>query len=183
MQTRPLGAQGPRVSAIGIGCMYMSIDGRPSEADAMRALHAAFDAGVTFLDTADVYCLSDDDLGHNERLIRKALEGRTEKVVVATKGGLRRPRGAWTRDASPAHLREACEKSLHALGVSSIEVYQLHAPDRRVPFADSVGTLARLREEGKVAHVGLSNVNVPEIESARRIVPIVSVQNRWNPRD
>src|ERR1019366_4578371 len=104
-------------------------------------------------------------------------------VTVATKGGLERPNGAWTRNGRPGHLRRACEASLAALGVDRIDVYQLHAPDPSVPFADSVGELARLRAEGKIAHVGLSNVTVSEIEEARRIVPVVSVQNRWNPGD
>jgi aryl-alcohol dehydrogenase-like predicted oxidoreductase len=182
MQTRTLGAKGPSVSAVGIGGMYMSIQGRPSEADAVRTLHAAFDAGVTFVDTADVYCLDHHDIGHNERLIARALrEKKGASVLVATKGGLERPDGAWTRNARPHHLRAACEASLSALGVGSIDLYQLHAPDPVVPIAESVGEIARLREEGKVARVGLSNVTVQEIDEARAIVPIVSVQNRWSP--
>lgn len=172
---------GESVSAIGFGAMYISIRERPDEAQALAALHAAFDAGITFVDTADVYCLDDADLGHSERLVAKALEGRTERILVGTKGGLRRPRGAWTRDARPERLVEACHASLRALGVSTIDLYQLHAPDPRVPLADSVGALARLRAEGKVRHVGLSNVSVAEIEEARAIVPIVSVQNRYSP--
>jgi aryl-alcohol dehydrogenase-like predicted oxidoreductase len=165
-----------------MGCMYISIQGRPSESDAVRALHAALDAGVTLLDTADVYCLDQRDIGHSERLVALALRGRKAgAVVVATKGGLERPDGAWTRNARPAHLRRACEASLAALGVDRIDLYQLHAPDPSVPFAESVGELARLRSEGKIAHVGLSNVSAPEIDEAAAIVPIVSVQNRWNP--
>jgi aryl-alcohol dehydrogenase-like predicted oxidoreductase len=183
MNTRKLGSSGLEVGAIGLGCMYLSIRGRPSQADAIRTVHAALDAGVTLLDTADVYCLDDADLGHNERLLAQALAGRGERVVVATKGGLRRPGGDWTQDARPERLREACEASLRALGRDVIDLYQLHAPDRRVPLADSVGALASLREQGKVRHVGLSNVSVTEIEQARRIVSIVSVQNRWNPGD
>jgi aryl-alcohol dehydrogenase-like predicted oxidoreductase len=182
MKTRTLGSSGLSVGAVGIGCMYLSIDGRPGEDDAVRALHAAFDAGVTLLDTADVYCLDHRDIGHNERLIARALGAKRDaRVVVATKGGLERPNGAWTRNARPQHLRRACEASLAALGVARIDVYQLHAPDPAVPLADSVGELARLRDAGKIAHVGLSNVSVREIEQARAIVPIVSVQNRWNP--
>jgi aryl-alcohol dehydrogenase-like predicted oxidoreductase len=181
MKTRRLGPDGPQVSAVGLGGMYLSINDRPQDEDGVRTIHAALDAGITFIDTADVYCRDDSDIGHNERLIARALKGR-DGVVVATKGGLRRPRGAWTSDASPKHLREACEKSLVALGVDRIDVYQLHAPDAKVRFEDSVGALAKLREAGKIAHVGLSNVSVAEIETARKIVPIVSVQNRWNPR-
>jgi aryl-alcohol dehydrogenase-like predicted oxidoreductase len=182
MKTRLLGSSGLPVSAVGMGCMYISIQGRPSEDDAVRALRAALDAGVTFFDTADVYCLDHRDIGHSERLIARALRERpSSSVVVATKGGLERPNGAWTRNATPEHLRHACEASLVALGVSRIDVYQLHAPDRNVPIAESVGELARLRAEGKIAHVGLSNVTVREIDAARAIVPIISVQNLWNP--
>lgn len=173
------------VSAIGLGAMWLSIQGRPSEEQGIRVIHAALDAGVTFIDTADVYCLDNSDIGHNERLIARALAtwpGR-ERIVVATKGGLERPGGAWVRKGDPAHLRAACEASLRALGVETIDLYQLHAPDERYPFADQVGVLADLRREGKVRHVGLSNVSVAHIEEARRIVPIVSVQNRCNAFD
>ncbi len=183
MKTRPLGRSGLTVGAVGLGGMYLSLEGRPSEADAVRTLHAALDAGVTFIDTADVYCTGDGDIGHNEQLIARALRERPgSRAVVATKGGLERPRGAWVRNARPSHLRQACEKSLRALGVERIDVYQLHAPDPAVRLADSVGEIARMVKEGKVAHVGLSNVTVREINEARLITPIVSVQNRWNPQ-
>jgi aryl-alcohol dehydrogenase-like predicted oxidoreductase len=184
MKTRPLGKSGLTVSAVGLGCMYLSVRDRPSEEEAVRTLHVAIDAGVTLFDTADVYCLDHRDIGHNERLLARALEDRPDaRVVVATKGGLERPKGAWTRNARPAHLRAACEASLKALGRDRIDLYQLHAPDPAVPFAESVGELARLRTEGKIAHVGLSNVTAQEIEDAIRWVPIVSVQNRYNPLD
>ncbi len=183
MTAQPARSIGPfSVFPVGLGGMYMSITGRPDESQAVRTIHAALDAGVTLIDTADVYCLDDSEIGHNERLVHKALQGRGEKAIVATKGGLGRPKGAWTRDASPSHLALACEASLKALGVSAIDVYQLHAPDPAVPFAESVGALARLREAGKIRHVGLSNVSAAELEEARAIVPVVSVQNRWNPR-
>jgi aryl-alcohol dehydrogenase-like predicted oxidoreductase len=183
MRARTLGSSGLAVSAVGMGGMYLSIRDRPGEDDAVRTLHAALDAGVTLLDTADVYCLDHRDIGHNERLIARALsERKSASVVVATKGGLERPKGAWTRNGRPDHLRRACEASLAALGVRRIDVYQLHAPDPSVPLVESVGALARLRAEGKIAHVGLSNVTVREIDEARAVVPIVSVQNRWNPR-
>ncbi len=171
------------VSDLGLGGMPMSIKGRPSEAESIAVIHAALDGGMTLIDTADVYCIDDDDIGHNERLIAKALKGRREQVVVATKGGLERPKGAWVTNGHPGHLRRACERSLAALEVDRIDVYQLHAPDDQVSLADSVGALARLREEGKIAHVGLSNVTVAEIDQARAIVPIVSVQNRCGPLD
>jgi aryl-alcohol dehydrogenase-like predicted oxidoreductase len=181
MNERRLGPEGPLVSAVGLGGMYLSISGRPDEPQAIRTVHAALDAGITLIDTADVYCLDDRDIGHNERLVAKALAGRSERVTVATKGGLRRPHGAWTRDGRPEHLLAACERSLKALGVAAIDLYQLHAPDAEIPFADSVGAMARLREQGKVLRVGLSNVSAAELAQARRIVPIASVQNRWNP--
>lgn len=178
-----LGHTGEQVSAIGFGAMPLSIQGRPPEPQARQTLHAALDAGMTLIDTADVYCLDDDDIGHNERLIASVLaeRGNAAGVRVATKGGLRRPRGDWTRDASPEHLREACHKSLVALGTKRIFLYQLHAPDPRVPFAKSVETLAKLKDEGKIEHVGLSNVSVDQIREARQIVDIQSVQNRLSP--
>jgi aryl-alcohol dehydrogenase-like predicted oxidoreductase len=173
------------VGCIGLGGMPLSIQGRPPEADALRVIAAALDAGMDFIDTADVYCLDHRDIGHNERLIAKALRERPDgaRVVVATKCGLERPDGAWTTNGRPAHLRAATEASLRALGVERLALQQLHAPDDDVPLADSVGELARLRAEGKIAHVGLSNVSVDEIRLAEAIVPIVSVQNRCNPFD
>src|SRR5262245_17842338 len=132
MKQRRLGPGGPEVSAIGYGGMMISIQGRPPEELGIRAIHAALDAGATLIDTADVYCLDDDDIGHNERLIAKALKqwsGRRDGIVVATKGGLTRPAGQWHRQADPEHLHRACERSLKALGVERIDLYQLHAPD------------------------------------------------------
>lgn len=186
MERRRFGPTDYEVTIIGLGGMPLSIEGRPSTDEAVRVVHAALDAGVTLIDTADVYCLDDDDIGHNEQLISRALwswSGDPDAVLVCTKGGLRRPGGAWTRDARPEQLRAACERSLSALGVDRIAVYQLHAPDSKVPFAESVGALARLRDEGKIEHVGLSNVGVAQLDEARAIVPIVSVQNRCNAFD
>lgn len=164
--------------------MHLSIAGRPPEAQGLQVIQAALDAGVTLIDTADVYCLNQHDIGHNERLIAEALAswpGRRDTVIVATKGGLVRPEGRWENDARPARLRASCERSLLALGTEQIDLYQLHAPDPRVPFADSVGELARLRDEGKLRGVGLSNVSVAQIREAEAIVPITAVQNRLNP--
>lgn len=186
LRRRRFGPTEYEVSILGLGGMPLSIEGRPSTDDAVRVIHTALDAGVTLIDTADVYCLDDDDIGHNEQLVSRALwswSGDPDTVLVCTKGGLRRPGGAWKRDASPAQLRAACERSLSALGVDRIAVYQLHAPDAVVPFAESVGALARLRDEGKIEHVGLSNVSVAQLDEARDIVPIVSVQNRCNAFD
>ena len=181
---RQLGPEGPEVSAVGYGGMHLSIENRPDEPQAIRTLHAALDAGVTLIDTADVYSLGDHDIGHNERLIARALRewrGPRDTVLVATKGGSTRPGGRWERNARPAHLRAACERSLKALAVDEIDLYQLHAPDPGVPLEESIGALARLLEEGKIRRVGLSNVSVPEIEAAARIVPLTSVQNRLSP--
>lgn len=169
---------------MGFGGMLLSLRQRPPEEEACRILHAVLDAGVNFLDTADVYCIDDSDIGHNERLFARVLRERPrDRVWVGTKGGLRRPGGRWTTEGSPKHLKAACEASLRALGVDRIDLYQLHAPDPEVPFDASVGALAELRAEGKIALVGLSNVTVEQIELAQRIVPIATVQNRCNPHD
>jgi len=187
MLTRPLGPGAPRVSAIGFGGMPLSIQGRPSEAESISVIHCALDAGVTLIDTADIYCLQNSEIGHNERLIAKALRswsGSRDGIVVATKGGLTRPEGpagALGRAGRPEQLRAACERSLRALQVECIDLYQLHAPDPRVPFADSVGALAELRRAGKIRWVGLSNVDVAEIQAAQAILPIVTVQNQFSP--
>ncbi len=186
MKTRTFGSTGLTLSVIGLGGMPMSIQGRPDEAQSVRTIHAALDAGMTLVDTANVYCLDDEDIGHNERLIAKAIKswsGDRRSIHVATKGGLVRPGGAWRSSARPKALREACEKSLLALGRDLLWLYQLHAPDPDAPLEDSVGELGKLKSEGKIEHVGLSNVDVGEIERARKIVPIVSVQNRMNPHD
>ncbi len=164
--------------------MHLSIEGRPPEAQGIRVIHAALDAGMTLIDTADVYCLDDSDLGHNERLIAAGLAswpGQRDHVVVATKGGLTRPHGRWERNGRPAHLRDACERSLEALGIDRIDLYQLHAPDPAVPFEESVGALADLAREGKIRWVGLSNVSVQQIRTAEAIVSVATVQNRLNP--
>lgn len=184
MRFLPLGPGAPAVSVVGYGGMHVSIAGRPPEADGVRAVHAALGAGMTLIDTADVYCLDDTEIGHNERLVASALRswnGPRDRILVATKGGMLRPGGSWERDGSPAHLRRACEASLKALGVEQIALYQLHAPDPAVPFEESVGALADLRREGKIRWVGLSNVSVEDIRRAEAIVPVVSVQNRLNP--
>jgi aryl-alcohol dehydrogenase-like predicted oxidoreductase len=169
---------GEPIPNIGFGGMPLSIQGRPSEEQGRRVLNAAVDAGMTFIDTADVYCLDDGDIGHNERLI--ASIGRND-IRVATKAGLRRPKGAWTNDASPQHIREACEQSLRSLQTDRIWLYQLHAPDPKVAFEKSVEAFAELQREGKFEHFGLSNVSVKQIEQAGAILPVVSVQNRLNP--
>lgn len=181
---RSLGLDAPPVSAVGYGGMHLSIQDRPTEEQGVRVIHAALEAGVTLIDTADVYCLDDGDIGHNERLVARALsswQGDREQVIVATKGGVTRPAGRWETDGRPEHLRAACERSLKALGIERIDLYQLHAPDPRVPLAESVGALADLQQEGKIRWVGLSNVSVPQIWEAETVVRVTSVQNRLNP--
>ena len=149
------------------------------DARAIRVIHAALDGGVTLLDTADSYCHDEAEAGHNERLIAEALRtwgGDRSSVEIATKGGLRRPGGAWVPDGRAKHLRAACEASRRALGVEVIDLYQLHAVDPRTPLETSVRALASLQESGTVRRVGLCNVNVSQIEAARRVVEVSSVQ-------
>jgi aryl-alcohol dehydrogenase-like predicted oxidoreductase len=184
VKTKSLGPDAPPVTVVGFGGMPLSIVGRPPEDDAVNVVLAALDAGMTFLDTANVYCLDDSDLGHNERLFSRALKqwnGNSDEILVATKGGMDRPGGTWTRNGRPDFLNQCCRQSLHALGVDVIDLYQLHAPDPEVPFEESVGALARLKEEGLIKHVGISNVTVDQIKAAGEIVPITTVQNRLNP--
>ena len=184
MRTRSLGPEAATVTTIGFGGMPLSISGRPDEAAALTTLRAVLDAGVTLIDTADVYCLDESDIGHNERLVAKALAawpGDRASVVVATKGGLTRHGGGWQRNAHPTHLRAACDRSLKALGVERIDLYQLHAPDPAIPFLESVGVLGELQRAGKIRWIGLSNVSVEEIQEAMNVVSVTTVQNRLNP--
>lgn len=171
------------IPVIGFGGMPLSIQGRPDEAQGSKVLHAAIDAGMTLIDTADVYCMDDHDIGHNERLIASVVSGREDRdrIHVATKAGLRRPRGAWVNDGRPEHIREACEQSLRSLRTERIWLYQFHAPDPKVPFEKSVEAFAELQRAGKFEHFGLSNVSVDQIDRASKILPVVSVQNRLNP--
>lgn len=169
------------VSVVGLGGMLLSISGRPPVDQAVRVIQTALDEGITLIDTADAYCLDESDFHHNERLIARTLIGRGEQVTVMTKVGCRRPGGAWTIDGDPKYLTQAVESSLRAFEKDALEVVSLHSPDVRVPFEDSVGALARLKEQGKIRYLGLSNVSVSHIERARAITPIHCVQNRWNP--
>ena len=177
---RRIGGSGIEVNAIGLGGMPLSIQGRPDERTALAVIEAFVAGGGDFIDTAISYCLDDTDFGHNERLIAKALKAvkRTD-VVVATKGGLTRPGGRWEVDASPRWLRECCEASVRNLG-GPIRLYYLHAVDRAVPLADSVGELVRLKDEGKIVHIGLSNVSAHELDEALKLTPVAAVQNRCN---
>ncbi len=182
MKQRELGNTGLMLKAIGLGAMPLSISGRPDETQALAVIEAFVADGGNFIDTANVYCLDDDDIGHNERLIQRALDslGVTGRVMVATKGGLRRPGGAWVVDGDPGWLRQSCEDSLRALQTDCIGLYQLHAVDPKVDFRRSLETLVRLKEEGKVRHLGLSNVSPAQLEQALDFTVIASVQNRCN---
>ncbi|MFG3229194.1 aldo/keto reductase [Kitasatospora sp. NPDC048194] len=183
--TRAIG--GTPVSAIGLGAMPLSVEGRPDEDQAVAVIHAALDAGVTLIDTADSYHWHAGEVGHNERLVARALAAHrsgSDGVLVATKGGRGRPGdGTWTVDGRPRHLRRAAEASAARLGVESIGLYQLHKPDPAVPFADSVGALRELADAGTVRMVGLSNVDCGQIRTAHAILGprLVSVQNRFSP--
>jgi aryl-alcohol dehydrogenase-like predicted oxidoreductase len=171
------------VHRLGFGAMRITgpgIIGPPADHDeAVRVLRRAVELGVNFVDTADSYGPE-----VSERLIAEALAPYPDDLVIATKGGLLRDSaGHWLPDGRPEHLREALDGSLARLGLDAVTLYQFHRPDPRVPFEESVGTLAALRDEGKIRHVGLSNVTVGQLDAARALVPIVSVQNRFNPSD
>jgi aryl-alcohol dehydrogenase-like predicted oxidoreductase len=180
---RALGNTGLTVEAVGLGGMPLSIQGRPDERTALAVIEAFVAGGGNHIDTAISYCLDNDDLGHNERLIATALKnlGRSD-IVVATKGGLTRPAGRWGVDCSPTWLRHCCEQSARVLG-EPIPLYYLHTVDPTVPLAESLGELVRLRDEGKIAAIGVSNVNVRELDEALRLTRIAAVQNRCNVLD
>ncbi|MGH3369109.1 MAG: aldo/keto reductase, partial [Nocardioidaceae bacterium] len=153
----------------------------------IRTIHAALDAGVTLIDTADAYCLGGDEAGHNERLIRKALDawpGDRDRVLVATKGGHTRHGKEWALDGRPEHLRSACEASLARLGVEAIGLFQHHRPDPEVDYADTMGGLKALVDAGLVVRAGISNADPAQIRLAREILgeALVSVQNEFSPR-
>ncbi|THG33181.1 aldo/keto reductase [Naasia lichenicola] len=185
MNKRVIGGQ--VVSAIGLGGMPMSIEGRPSEAQSTETIHAALDAGVTFFDTADAYHWHADEVGHNETLFAKAISswsGDTTGVLVATKGGHLRPGdGRWTQNGHPDYLKEAAKASLARLGDDAIGLYQFHRPDPAVPYADSVGALRDLLDEGVIRMAGISNASVDQIREAQQVLDgnLVSVQNRFSP--
>ena len=181
MQHRRIGTV--QVSAIGLGEMPLSVPGAPDEAQAIATIHAALDAGVTLIDTADAYAPG-SDMGHGERLVAKALRGRGEDVLVATKGGHTRDAdGGWGIDGSPAYLKKACDASLQALGVDAIGLYQHHRPDPGVPYADTLGALKDLHDAGKIRMAGLSNADPDQIRQAVEILgaALVSVQNQYAP--
>ena len=185
MHTRRIG--NIAVSAIGLGGMPMSIEGRPDEARSIATVRAALEAGITLFDTADAYHRDANEVGHNESLFAKAVAGYggdTGGVLIATKGGHLRPGdGSWTLDGRPGYLKQACEDSLKRLGVDAIGLYQFHRPDPRVPYAESIGALRTLLDAGKIRYAGVSNANSQQIRQAREILgeDLVSVQNQFSP--
>lgn len=186
VQERQIGDR--MVSAIGLGEMPLSIEGRPDRTQAINTIHASLDAGVTIIDTADAYALNEEEHGHGERLVAKALStygSSTDHILVATKGGHRRPGdGSWTVHGDPAYVKQACDASLVALGIESIGLYQYHRPDPDVPWAESIGALADLLDAGKIQMAGVSNATVAQIDEAQEVLGgrLVSVQNEFSPR-
>ncbi|GAB3611235.1 aldo/keto reductase [Humibacter ginsengiterrae] len=186
MQQRPIGNR--TVSAIGLGGMPMSIEGRPDEKRSIAAIHAALDAGVTLIDTANAYHIHADEVGHNEALIARALreyDGDASGVLVATKGGHLRPGdGSWTVNGNPDYIRGAAEDSRRRLGVERIGLYQFHRPDPAVPYAESVTALRDLLDDGVIEMAGISNATVEQIDIAQDVLEgrLVSVQNQYSPR-
>lgn len=186
MQQRSLG---PRtLSAIGLGGMPMSIEGRPDRERSIATIHAALDAGVSLIDTADSYHREAGEVGHNEELIAEALNSYgsdTSDVLVATKGGHLRPGdGSWTKDGRPDYLKRAAKASARRLGVEAIGLYQFHRPDPDVPYADSVGAIRDLLDEGVIQLAGISNADIAQIDEANTILDgrLASVQNQFSPR-
>jgi aryl-alcohol dehydrogenase-like predicted oxidoreductase len=169
---------------MGYGAMPLSIRGRPAREQAKAVLERVLELGVSFIDTADSYCLDEGDKHHSERLLQEFLSEhpRGSEIKVATKGGLMRPEGRWERNADPKHLERTIRESFAALGGKDpIFLWQLHAPDPQFPIEVSLEPVAQAVDQGLIAHVGLSNVNVEEIERAQQVVPIVSIQNKYNP--
>jgi aryl-alcohol dehydrogenase-like predicted oxidoreductase len=185
MQQRRIGDR--TVSAVGLGAMPLSSkEDRPSPDDAVKVVHAALDAGVTLIDTADAYAHDEAEFGHNESLVARALAsygGDTSEVLVATKGGHTRRGTEWELDGTASYLRRACEGSLRRLGVEAIGLYQFHRPDPATPWEESMGALRELADDGLVRMAGISNADVGQIDAARAIIgdALVSVQNQFSP--
>ncbi len=187
MKKRQIGRTELEVNEVGYGAMHLSIDRekRPSDVESIALIQRAVDElGVDFIDTADAYCINEEEKGHNERLIARALQGeRRGRVVIATKGGHKRPKGRWERNGRPEYLRAACEASLKALEADHIDLYQFHAPDPNVPVEESIGTLVDLQREGKIRHIGISNFSLAMLKHIMADAEIVSVQNRYSVMD
>jgi len=185
MQTRRIGDHD--VSAIGLGAMPLTMDERPTEEDAIATVHAALDAGVTLIDTADAYTWAERGPGANEEVVARALAsygGSTDHVLVATKGGHTRDGADWGLDGRPEYLRRACEASLRRLGVEAIGLYQHHRPDPDVPYEETMGGLKDLYDAGLIQRAGISNADPDQIRLAQKVLgdALVSVQNQFSPR-
>ncbi|MGB8350010.1 MAG: aldo/keto reductase, partial [Gaiella sp.] len=163
---------------VGLGCMRLSTDADRDEEQALATVAAAAGAGITLFDIARAYGLGEDELGHNERLLARALRGCGADVTarIVTKGGMARPAGAWVPDGRAKAIRADCEASLEALDGLPIDLYLLHAPDPRTPWRTSVRALTRLLEDGLVSHVGLANVNRGQLDEALELAPVAAVQ-------
>jgi aryl-alcohol dehydrogenase-like predicted oxidoreductase len=178
VRTRQLGAVGPEVSAIGLGCMPMSgTYGSAADEDGIATIHRALDLGITLLDTADVY-----GAGHNERLVGRAIRDRRDEVVLATKFGFvlddrGRPSSV---NGRPEYVHEACAASLQRLGVDTIDLYQQHRPDPQTPIEETVGALAELVQQGKVRYIGLSEALAPDLRRAAAVHPVTSLQSEYS---
>jgi len=185
VETKQLGNTGVSISAIGLGGMPMSLSDRPPESEAIKVIHRALDLGVTLIDTADSYCKDESDKHHNERLIAQALQqykGDISQITVATKGGLMRPNGSWTRNGNPEHLRQTIRISFETLGGEKpIDIWQYHAPDPEYSIEESLAPAKEAIAQGMIRFIGVSNFSLEQIKRARDVVEIVSVQNQYNP--
>jgi pyridoxine 4-dehydrogenase len=165
--------------------MPMSLSSRPPEAQAIEVIHQALNLGITLIDTADSYCKDESDKHHNEKLIHQALQqydGDVSQVIVATKGGLMRPNGSWVRNGHPDHLRQTIRESFEALGGDRpIDVWQYHAPDTHYSLEESLTPAKEAVDQGMIRYIGVSNFSVEQIQQARDLVEIVSVQNQYSP--
>ncbi|WP_348242654.1 aldo/keto reductase [Leptolyngbya sp. DQ-M1] len=182
---RELGITREMVFPIGLGGMPMSIRDRPPEDQSIATIHKALELGVTLIDTADAYCRDESDKHHNEKLIYKALQqytGDKSQVMIATKGGLMRPNGAWTQNGNPDHLRKTIRESFEALGGDKpIDIWQYHSPDPNYSIKDALTPAKEAQNAGIVRYVGVSNFSIDQLKQARDVVEIVSVQNQYNP--
>ncbi|MGK3961525.1 aldo/keto reductase [Sorangium sp. So ce118] len=182
----PYGVLGPLDVPLGLGLLRLATEGRPSEEEATAVIHVALDRGIRLLDTADSYCLTDREVHHGERLVRKALDawsGPRDDVRVITKAGLTRPKGRWAPNGSREHLRRTVEGSLKALGVSRIFMLLLHVTDPKTPLEESLAALAELQKEGLVEHLGLSNTSIAEVRQAERHFPVRAIQEELSVLD
>ncbi|MFK4036968.1 aldo/keto reductase [Nonomuraea wenchangensis] len=176
MKKRTLGAGGPQVSALGLGCMGMSeFYGPADDSESIAVIHRALDLGITFLDTADMY-----GRGANEELVGRAVKDRRDEMVLATKFGIKRDGDTRTIENSPDYIRAACDASLRRLGVDHIDLYYMHRRNPEVPIEESVGAMAELVREGKVRHLGLSEVSAPTLRAAAAVHPIAALQSEYS---